>query len=53
VPASAVFGSRLRQSIKVEIGADMSRLIILHDFDRWPKLPIVKGIEGFRIMRAA
>ena len=30
----------------------MDRLIILHDSDRWKGLPIVKEIEGFRIMQA-
>jgi hypothetical protein len=31
----------------------MSKLVILHDFDRWAKLPVVKEVEGFRILRAA
>ena len=39
--------------INTEIGGDMSKLVILHDFDRWAKLPVVKEIEGFRILRAA
>ena len=36
-----------------EIGGDMSRLIILHDFDRWKTLDIVREIDGFRVLRAA
>jgi glyoxylase-like metal-dependent hydrolase (beta-lactamase superfamily II) len=39
--------------INKEIGRDMDRLIILHDSDRWKGLPIVKEIEGFRILKAA
>ena len=39
--------------INREIGGDMDRLIILHDSDRWRGLPIVKEIEGFRILKAA
>ena len=39
--------------INTEIAGDMSRLIILHDFDRWKNLEIVGEIEGFRILRAA
>lgn len=36
-----------------EIGGDLSRLIILHDGERWPGLDIVAEIDGFRILRAA
>ena len=36
-----------------EIAGEMSRLIILHDFDRWKNLEIVREIDGFRILRAA
>ena len=39
--------------INKEIGGDMDRLIILHDNDRWKGLPIVREIEGFRILKAA
>ena len=39
--------------INDEIAGDISRIIILHDADRWSKLPIVKEIDGFRILRAA
>jgi glyoxylase-like metal-dependent hydrolase (beta-lactamase superfamily II) len=38
--------------INAEIGGDLGRLIILHDTERWPDLPVVKEIEGFRIVRA-
>ena len=39
--------------INEEIAGDISRLIILHDADRWSKMPIVAEIDGFRILRAA
>jgi glyoxylase-like metal-dependent hydrolase (beta-lactamase superfamily II) len=58
IPLGAGIGSAWDQiktidRINTEIGGDMSRLIILHDFDRWSSLPVVKELEGFRIMRAA
>jgi hypothetical protein len=31
----------------------MSMLVILHDVDRWAKLPVATEVEGFRILRAA
>ena len=39
--------------INTEIGGDLKRLIILHDSDRWKGLPIVKEVDGFRIVKAA
>jgi glyoxylase-like metal-dependent hydrolase (beta-lactamase superfamily II) len=39
--------------INREIAGDLDRLIILHDSDRWKGLPVVKEIEGFRIVRAS
>jgi glyoxylase-like metal-dependent hydrolase (beta-lactamase superfamily II) len=36
-----------------ELGGDLTRLIILHDVERWKGLPVVKEVEGFRIVRAA
>jgi len=58
VPLGAGVGStwemiKTIDRINSEIGGDMSKLVILHDFDRWAKLPVVKEIEGFRILRAA
>ena len=38
--------------IQKQIQGDMDRLIILHDFKRWSHLPLVKEVEGFRIVRA-
>jgi len=39
--------------INSAIGGDQSRLIILHDADRWVHFPIVTEIEGFRIHKAS
>ena len=39
--------------INDEIGGDLGRLIILHDNDRWATLPLVREVEGFRILRAS
>ena len=36
-----------------EIGGDLSRLVVLHDIERWKGLPIVKEIDGLRIIKAA
>lgn len=38
--------------INTEIAGDLSRLIILHDNSRWAHLPILREVEGFRILRA-
>ena len=39
--------------INDEIAGDFSRLIMMHDNERWAHLPLVKEIEGFRIVRAS
>lgn len=39
--------------INSEISGDLSRLIIMHDIDRWKHLPLVKEVDGFKISRAA
>ena len=39
--------------INKAIEGDLGRLIILHDAERWKGMPIVKEIEGFRIVRAS
>jgi glyoxylase-like metal-dependent hydrolase (beta-lactamase superfamily II) len=38
--------------INDEVGHDMSKLLILHDFSRWENFEVVKEIDGFRIVRA-
>ena len=57
VPLNNATGSVWEQiktidKINDEIGGDLNRLIILHDVNRWEGLPIVKEIDGFRIVRA-
>jgi glyoxylase-like metal-dependent hydrolase (beta-lactamase superfamily II) len=39
--------------INKAVGGDLDRLIILHDGERWKHLPIVKEIDGFRILQAS
>jgi glyoxylase-like metal-dependent hydrolase (beta-lactamase superfamily II) len=58
VPLANAVGSTWDQlktidRINSEIGGDLSRLIILHDTERWAGLPIVTEIDGFRIVKAA
>jgi glyoxylase-like metal-dependent hydrolase (beta-lactamase superfamily II) len=58
VPLNNATGSVWEQlktidKINDEIGGDLSNLLILHDINRWEGLPIVKEIEGFRIVKAA
>jgi glyoxylase-like metal-dependent hydrolase (beta-lactamase superfamily II) len=36
-----------------ELGGDLEKLVILHDSERWQGHPIVKEVEGFRIVRIA
>jgi len=38
--------------VEAEIDHDQSKLIVLHDNDRWEGLPVVKEVEGFKIVRA-
>lgn len=39
--------------INTEIAGDLGRLIVLHDINRWDGLPVVKEVEGFKIVKAA
>jgi glyoxylase-like metal-dependent hydrolase (beta-lactamase superfamily II) len=39
--------------IHQEVAGDLGRVIILHDFERWPQFEVIKEIEGFRICRVA
>jgi glyoxylase-like metal-dependent hydrolase (beta-lactamase superfamily II) len=39
--------------INTEIAGDLDRIVILHDFDRWKRLDLVKDVGGFRISRRA
>lgn len=58
VPLSNAVGSAWDQLITMdridrELDGDLTRLIILHDGERWAGRPIVAEIDGFRIVRAA
>jgi glyoxylase-like metal-dependent hydrolase (beta-lactamase superfamily II) len=36
-----------------ELEGDMTRLVVLHDIERWKGLPVVKEVQGFRIVKVA
>ena len=38
--------------VETEIGDDQKRLILIHDSDRWAGLPVVKEVEGYKIVKA-
>lgn len=57
VPLNNATGSVWEQlktidKINDEIGGDLGNLLILHDINRWKGLPIVKEVDGFRIVKA-
>jgi glyoxylase-like metal-dependent hydrolase (beta-lactamase superfamily II) len=58
IPLGSGIGSALDQlksvdRINKEIGGDLDRLVILHDFDRWGRFTMIKEVDGFRVFRAA
>jgi glyoxylase-like metal-dependent hydrolase (beta-lactamase superfamily II) len=59
VPLGSGIGSAWEQlksidRINDEVEGDLSRLVILHDFDRWKRFEQLKEVDGsFRIFRAA
>lgn len=34
-----------------ELGGDLSKLVILHDMERWKGHPVVRELEGFRVVK--
>jgi hypothetical protein len=57
VPLNNATGSLWEQlktidKINTEIAGDLDRLIILHDGNRWKGLPVVKEVDGFKIVKA-
>ncbi|HKN29452.1 MAG TPA: MBL fold metallo-hydrolase [Roseiarcus sp.] len=36
-----------------ELGGDLGKLVVLHDIERWKGFPIVKEVQGFRIVKIA
>jgi glyoxylase-like metal-dependent hydrolase (beta-lactamase superfamily II) len=58
VPLNNAIGSVWEQLKSIdkmndELGGDLSRLVVLHDTERWKGLPVVKELEGFRIVKVA
>lgn len=56
VPLGTAIGSvwdelKTFDRINQVIGADLNRLLILHDFDRWARFKQIKEIEGFGIFQ--
>ena len=39
--------------INDELQGDLDRLVVLHDIERWKGHPVVKEVEGLRIVRIA
>jgi len=57
VPLNNATGSVWEQlktidKINTEIAGDLDRLIILHDVNRWEGLPVIKEVDGFKIVKA-
>ncbi len=58
IPLGAAIGSAWDQlrsidRLNAEVGGDLSRIIILHDSERWPRFETVAEIEGFGIFKVA
>lgn len=52
--ATGSFWDQLKTLDKLndEIAGDQQKLIVLHDIDRWAGLPVVKEVEGYKIVKA-
>lgn len=58
VPLNNAIGSVWEQiksldKLNDEIGGDLTNLVILHDPDRWQGLPVLKEVDGWKIVHAA
>jgi glyoxylase-like metal-dependent hydrolase (beta-lactamase superfamily II) len=58
IPLNNAIGSAWEQlktidKMNDELGGDMARLVVLHDIERWKGLPVIKELDGFRIVKAA
>jgi len=58
VPLNNATGSVWEQlktidKINEELGGDLSRLVVLHDIERWRGFPVVREVEGLRIVKIA
>lgn len=52
--ATGSFWDQLKtlDKLNTEIGGDQQKLIVLHDIDRWAGLPVIKEVEGYKIVKA-
>jgi len=52
--ATGSFWDQLKtlDKLNTEIGGDQGKLIVLHDVDRWAGLPVIKEVEGYKIVKA-
>lgn len=58
VPLNNAVGSVWEQiktidKMNEELGGDLNNLVILHDIERWKGYPVLKEVEGFRIVKIA
>jgi glyoxylase-like metal-dependent hydrolase (beta-lactamase superfamily II) len=58
VPLNNAVGSVWEQlktidKINDELGGDLSRLVVLHDIERWKGFPVVREVEGLRVVKIA
>jgi glyoxylase-like metal-dependent hydrolase (beta-lactamase superfamily II) len=58
VPLNNATGSVWEQlktidKINDELGGDLGRLVVLHDIERWKGFPVVREVEGLRIVKIA
>jgi glyoxylase-like metal-dependent hydrolase (beta-lactamase superfamily II) len=58
VPLNNAVGSVWEQiktidKMNEELGGDLNNLVILHDIERWKGYPVLREVEGFRIVKIA
>jgi glyoxylase-like metal-dependent hydrolase (beta-lactamase superfamily II) len=58
VPLNNAVGSVWEQiktidKMNEELGGDLNNLVILHDIERWKGYPVLKEVEGFRVVKIA
>lgn len=58
VPLNNATGSVWEQlktidKLHTEMAGDLSKLVILHDIERWKGMPVVKEVEGFRVVEVS
>ena len=58
VPLNNATGSVWEQlktidKLNTEMAGDLSKLVILHDIERWKGMPVVKDVEGFHVVEVS